>query len=252
MDHAAKHSHFDFELLRIFGAASFQRQATMRAGLLSFRQVNELLTSGQVAVITAPGSGLTGLSPALTLGRIVGRVVKLVGAVATRLLLGAASKTFGLQLANLTAKLFVFLFQRRDTPHSIGVSALPIPGPLAQFQILTPQAGHLGAQLIHFRPHHQRSQLYIRGDPVQKGDQHAIHSSCVVPSNNFARKDRLAERSLPRTGWAVVYEQIDRTPYPGCGTDCSDQAAHERIATAPGRERAASPASTGIAAGGDG
>jgi hypothetical protein len=42
------------------------------------------------------------LSPAWPLGRGVGRVVELIGAVVGGLLLGAASKALGLQLANLT------------------------------------------------------------------------------------------------------------------------------------------------------
>src|SRR6202011_1543850 len=81
--HAPKHADVDFELFRIFGAASFQRQATSRADLFSFRQVNELLASGQVAVIAAPGSGLTGLSPAWTLRLGVSGVLEFIGAVAT-------------------------------------------------------------------------------------------------------------------------------------------------------------------------
>src|SRR5207245_3424953 len=128
-----------------------------------------------------PGSGLTGLSPALTLGFGVGGVRKIVGAVASRLLLGAASKTFGLQLANLTAKLFVLLFQRRHTPHGIGVSALPIPGLLPQFQLLTPQTSHFGAQLIHFRqkPRDQPSKISICWDRFQRCVQRAINASWV-------------------------------------------------------------------------
>jgi hypothetical protein len=76
----------------------------MGADPLRFRQVDELLTSGQVAVIATAGSGLTGLTPARTLGLVVGRVLQFLGAVAGGLLLGAASKAFGLQLANFAAK----------------------------------------------------------------------------------------------------------------------------------------------------
>src|SRR6202030_2560006 len=86
-DHAAVHDDFDFELFRIFGAASFQRQTTIRADRFSFRQVNELLTSGQVAVIATPGRGLTRWSSAGTLGLGVGGIVQLIGAIAGGLLL---------------------------------------------------------------------------------------------------------------------------------------------------------------------
>jgi hypothetical protein len=119
-----------------------------------------------VAVIAAFWSWLTGLSSTWTLGLGVSGILEFIGAVARGLLPGAASKAFGLQLANLTAELFVFLLQRRDTPHGIGVSAPPIPGLLPQFPILTPQPGHFGAQLIHFghEPRDQRSQLGSCGD----------------------------------------------------------------------------------------
>src|SRR5205823_3810003 len=157
-NHAAVHEGFDFELFRIFGAASFQRQTAMRAGWFRFWQINELLMPGQVAVITAPGSRLAGLSSASPLGLGVGGILEFIGAVATGLLLGVASKPFGLQLANLTAELLIFLFQRRESPHRIGMSALPIAGLLAQFQILPPQPGYFGAQLIYFcqEPRNQR------------------------------------------------------------------------------------------------
>ena len=131
----------------------------MRADLVRCGQVNELLTSGQVTVIAALGSWLIGLSPASALRLDVGGVLKLIGAVATGLLLGTAAKTFGLQLADLPAELFVFLFQGRDSPYGIGVSAPPISGLLPPLQILTPQLRYFGAQLIHFRqePRNQHS-----------------------------------------------------------------------------------------------
>ena len=126
------------------------------------------------------------------LGLGVGGVFKLIGAVATGLLLGAASKTFGLQLAKLTAELFIFLFQRRDPPHCIGMTALPIPGLLPQFQILTPQSGYFGAQLIDFcqEPRNQRRQICACGPRVQRYKQNAIHDSCVVLSGRLKGKDR--------------------------------------------------------------
>ena len=131
----------------------------MRADLVRCGQVNELLTSGQVTVIAALGSWLIGLSPAGTFWLGVSGILEFIGAVANGLLLGATSKAFGLQLAILAAELFIFLLQRGDTPQSIGMSALPIPGLLPQFQILTPQLRYFGAQLIHFRqePRNQHS-----------------------------------------------------------------------------------------------
>ena len=192
----------------------------MWADPLGFRQIHELLTSGQVAIIAALGSWLTGLSPAWTLGLGVSGVQKLMGAVVAGLLLGAASKTFGLQLANLTAELFVFLCQRRDPPHAIGVSALPIPGLLPQLQIFTPQSGDFGAQLIHFRqePHNQRSQICIRPDRLQRFKQHAIHDRCVVPSPHPARLDELVLKWLARTGSAVVYRRRTVSPSASVGS----------------------------------
>ena len=146
------------------------------------RQLNDLFPRRQVAVIATPGSGLIGLSPASALRLDVGGVLKLIGAVATGLLLGTAAKTFGSQLADLPAELFVFLFQGRDSPYGIGVSAPPISGLLPPLQILTPQAGHFGAQLIDFcrKPRHQRSQIWACGHRLQKWEQHAIHDSCFV------------------------------------------------------------------------
>jgi hypothetical protein len=179
-------------LFGILAATRFQRLAARRADLVRFGQVNELLTHGQVAVIAASGSGLTGLSPARTLGRGVGRVVKFIGAIAPGLLLGAATKPFGLQLADLATELFVFLFQGRHTLHGIGVAAPPIAGLLPQFQILTPQSGYFGAQLIHFcqEPRNQRRQICACGLRFQRYEQNAIHDSCVVLSGRPKGKDR--------------------------------------------------------------
>jgi len=63
-----------------------------------------------VAVIAAAGRWLTGLSPAWTFGLGVGGILEFLGAVASGLFLGAASKTFGLPFAIFTAELFVFAF----------------------------------------------------------------------------------------------------------------------------------------------
>src|SRR5262249_37227992 len=126
MDHTAKNDDLDFELFGIFAAACFQRLAARRADLVRLGQVKDLLPRGQVAVIAAPGSRLAGLSPAWTQGLSVGRVVQFLGAVAGGLFLGAASKPFGLQLADFTAELLDVLLRGRETLHGVGMSALPI------------------------------------------------------------------------------------------------------------------------------
>ena len=97
-----------------------------------------MLTHGQMAVIAASGRRLAGLSPAWPLGLGVGGILEFIGAVAARLLLGTASKAFGLQLADLSAELFVLLLHGRETAQGIGVSALPISGLLSQFQVVPP------------------------------------------------------------------------------------------------------------------
>src|SRR5260370_36712862 len=91
-NHAAIDGGFDFELFRIFGAASFQRQATMRAHLVSFRQVNELLDSRQVAVIAALGGWLTRFSTAGPLAPACCGVPQVVAGVDTGLFLGTPSR----------------------------------------------------------------------------------------------------------------------------------------------------------------
>jgi hypothetical protein len=170
VDHPAIHGDFDFDLFRIFAAARFQRAAAMGTGLLRFRQVDELLPSGQMTVIATAGSRLTGLAAAATLGRVVGRILELIGAVAGGLLLGTASKAFGLQFANFAAELLVFLLQRRDTPDGVGMSAAPIAGLHPQFQVLTPQSGRFGAQLIDFpqESRNQRRQIRVCGSRIQR------------------------------------------------------------------------------------
>ena len=82
----------------------------------------------------------------------------------------AAPKMFGVQLANLSAERFVFLLQRRDTPHGIGMSAPPRAGLLPPFQILTPHDGPFGAQPIDFRqgPRNQRRQIRACGSRFQR------------------------------------------------------------------------------------
>lgn len=164
-----------------------------------------------MAVIAARGGLLTRLSPAWTLGLGVGGVLQFIGTVATGLLLGAASKTFSLQLAHLTAELLVFLFQRRDTPHGIGVSAAPIPGLLSQLQIFTPQSRHFGAQLIHFRqkPRKQRRQIGVSGLRIQRCKPHAIHNSCVVGAEPQKERWIGSAGDSGSTGSAVVYRVVD-------------------------------------------
>jgi hypothetical protein len=161
VDYTAIHEDFDFELLGIFDATRFQWLATMRADLLLLGQIKGLLPKGPMAGIAASRSVLIRLPPPSSPGLIVRGVVEFIGAVGAGLLLGAASLTFGLQLADLAAELFVLLLQRRDWPDRIGMSAPPVSGLLSPFEILTPQVGHLGAQRIDFRqePRDQRGQI---------------------------------------------------------------------------------------------
>ena len=144
-----------------------------------------------MAVIATWRSRLTGLPTALTFRLVLRGVIEIIRAIASGLLLGTAAKTLGLQLANLTAELFVFLFQRRHATHRIGVSAAPIPGLLPQFQILSPQPGYFGAQLVHFgqQPNDQHCQICWLG--IQRCEQDTIHDSCVVPSEKLAKIDEL-------------------------------------------------------------
>src|SRR5262249_41410957 len=135
-------------------------------------------------------------------------ILKFIGAIATGVLLGTASKTFRLQFAILTAELFVFLFHGREASHHIGMTASPIAGLLSQLQILTTQVGHFGTQLIDFgeQSRNQRSQIGIRRHRLQRLELYAIHDSWMILADYFAREDRFVLEMASGTASAVVYE----------------------------------------------
>jgi hypothetical protein len=145
VDDTPIHEDFDFELLGGFDAACLQGLATMWAGSLLLGQIQGLLPKGQVAVIASSRSVLIRVPPASTFGLVVSGVFQVIGAVAAGLLFGAASVAFGLQFANLASKLSVFLLQRHDPLHGVGMPAPPVTGLLSQLEILAPQVANLGA-----------------------------------------------------------------------------------------------------------
>src|SRR5215470_8101240 len=132
-----------------------------------------------------------------------------MGAVAGGLLLGAASKPFGLEFADLTAELFVLLLHGRQAAQGIGVSALPIAGLLSPLQVLASELGHVGAQLIHVgqEADKQGSGTRLGGEGVYWVEQRAIHDSGVVRAECPEGK-RVGSRDQNRgTGSAVLYKR---------------------------------------------
>jgi hypothetical protein len=95
-------------------------------------------------------TGMTALMAASARRLGLTGVVEVIRAITMRLLFRLASECLRLELAVLTAEVLVFLFQDGDAPYGIGMPALPIAGLLAQFEVLTPQAGYLGPQLDNF------------------------------------------------------------------------------------------------------
>ena len=87
---------------------------------------------------------MTGMTPLMAawLGRLglVG-VVELIGPIPVALLFRFAPKRLGLELAVLASEVFDFLFQLDNAPARLGMHALPVPGLLPQFEILSPQSG---------------------------------------------------------------------------------------------------------------
>ena len=128
----------DLDLVRSFRTARQQRQATVRTDAFGCRQFDGFRADRQMAVVPALG---TGPAPLVAAGpRRLGRagVVELIGAIAAGLLFRLASEQLGLQLAVLTPKVFVCLFQRCEAPYGIRMPALPIAGLLAPFEVFPP------------------------------------------------------------------------------------------------------------------
>ena len=82
---------------------------------------------------------------------------------------------------------------------------------LAQLQIIPPQRGHFGAQLIHFRhePDKQRSQVRIGREVFHRAEQRAIHDSCVVLAECREGKSQGNRGSVAGTVSAVDYVEME-------------------------------------------
>jgi len=216
MDPTAIRDRFDFELLGSLDAAGFQGQATMGADLEFRGQFNGLLAHGQMAVITASRRGLAGLAVTPKFGLVVRRVLQIIGAVAARLLLGAASKAFRLQFAVLAAKEFVLLLQGGNSLNGTRVPTAPISGLLTQWEILTAEIGDFGPQLINLSQESsdQGGQINVGEGRFEGWRKNACHDGDVVRSDRHHGKARLTSPIGDGTASAVLYGQPGGSPFP--------------------------------------
>ena len=192
--HAAIDNDIHLHLLHVFRTASYQRQAAVWTDPFGFRQgARGVRSDRQVAIIPALVTRTAPLVAARPrrLGRA--RVIELIGAIAAGLLFRLASERLRLEFAVLAAKVLVFLFQHGDAPHRIGMPALPISRLLAQFEILTPQAGHLGPQLGNFSAQLPEHFCYRgRAFDIQVGfEKEVFHDPCLLPKTHLRAEEQL-------------------------------------------------------------
>ena len=71
----------------------------------------------------------------------------MVGAILAGLLLGFLAEELGVEARDLAAQMFILLLDSGEAFEGAGVHALPVADLLTQFEVITAQGVHLGAQL---------------------------------------------------------------------------------------------------------
>jgi hypothetical protein len=110
------------------------------------REFDELLTNGQLGVISSLGTWVARLLapvPFGSLGVVLG-IIQVIGTIVPGLGFGASSEQIGLELAFLAFQLFDLLLQRGDALQGVAMATLPIPGLLTEFEVLALQAIDFG------------------------------------------------------------------------------------------------------------